>query len=97
MRDDRTMAVDDLGDIDVRYIPFMVLYLDNDTDSQHNLLVFSESVKQAATIADGFLSNCGFSFIVLNVALMNVQFTLVQKDEECQSVGTDELDDPIRR
>jgi hypothetical protein len=97
MHDDKRMAVDGLAEIGVEYIPFMVSYLDVNADYQHNVLVFAETVRKASVIVDEFLSDCGFDFVILNVALMNIQFTIVQKEEQCQNVGTDELDDPIRR
>lgn len=90
------MSVDDIDRVDAAYIPFIVVYNDIDHSSQHNLLIFAEDMKRVSTIADGFLNSVGVEFIILSIAVMNIQFTLVQKDEPCQS-GTDELDDPIRR
>ncbi len=92
-----TMSVDDISDVDVAYIPHVVTYLDRDEDCQCCLLVFAESMAQVSYIADGFLRSVGCDFLIVNVSLMNVQYTLVQKAEKCQSTGTDELDDPIRR
>lgn len=96
MYDSGAMSVDDIETVDAAYIPYIVVYNDLDHSMQHNLLIFAEDMKRVSFIADGFLTSLGVEYIILSIAIMNVQFTLVQKDEPCPS-GTDELDDPIRR
>lgn len=96
MDDNGTMSVDDIDKVDAAYIPFMVMYRELSAFTDHNLLIFAEDVSKVAFIANGFLRSAGIEFVILNIALMNIQYTLVQKDESCPS-EPDELDDPIRQ
>lgn len=95
--DDTSIPVDDLAELDEVYLPFTVVYRNITEQVDYALLVFAESASFAADVADEFIEDQGIDGMVLNVSLMNVQATVIQKVEECQTSGTDELDDPIRK
>lgn len=95
--DDMSMSLDELAELDEVYLPFTVIYRNIAEQIDYALLVFAESASYAADVADEFIEDQGVDGMVLNVTLMNVQATVIQKAEPCLTSGTDELDDPIRR
>lgn len=89
------MPIENLSSLDASYLPFMITYRDLHEDADHCLLVFAGCAKDAAELGHNFLVEVVAEFLMLSVSFINVQYTLVQREEQWQS--TDELDDPIRQ
>lgn len=94
---DDLMSVDDLAGLDAVYNPFTVMYRDIGADRIYCLLVFAESAAIAGHVVEDFYITNDINGTTLQISLMDVQCTIVQRTEAepCPS-ATDELDDPIR-